>query len=572
MTIDELFSLPICEMKTWLEENYHDPKGKLIDHFWYTDFTEVFGIEFPEDSNWRIVPVWSNYDFDRNNSYYRHYNNILEYTKGEGGNLIFGVVKKSKYGELLSIFVEGVFPRKLNTKFEIKEINYNIFGGHDNQLSRIYIEGKDIVNNSDIYIHRKQVYNEEEKKWFKTLNFIDDHICVIYDKNPIFGAVKKNKHIINDYVNDLENYAKNALELGNKFLQEKYNKFINTNEVKIISNKYKKYGLTPEILMELWLNLYIKNQDVTLDDLNGMFILSNSKENKIIEYRDKYNCYNFLDSTWYKDQFYTSWYSYSSWHSTSLVGFKPLIDSYKFIGYVNNLDKTRELYSSLGSYKNQIKDSKKEYHEEFEKIALDFENDINECYKKVYKDLSDAKKKYLDRVKKLYKDIHNKYQGINDTDINVHENIIDITDNIIKSFKSTALKVMRQEHSNYKVNKKKEPKEYYSKEFLRHCKKMFNVATDLDKIIYFEVHKCYDAPYEIYISDDVPFIDEDSIYEYEEKYGQGSYDKWLNKFCELMPSQDTNISHYNDLYPGCRFYEYIDRNLEQGEEDNDYTG
>ena len=94
----------------------------------------------------------------------------------------------------------------------------------------------------------------------------------------------------------------------------------------------------------------------------------------------------------------------------------------------------------------------------------------------------------------------------------------------------------------------------------------------LDKIIYFEVHKCYDAPHEIYISEDVPFIDEDSIYEYEEKYGQGSYDKWLNKFCELMPSQDTNISHYNDLYPGCRFYEYIDRNLEQGEEDNDYTG
>jgi hypothetical protein len=48
MTIDELFNMPILEMKEWLRENYRDPKGEYKDDYWFTDIKECFGVEFPE--------------------------------------------------------------------------------------------------------------------------------------------------------------------------------------------------------------------------------------------------------------------------------------------------------------------------------------------------------------------------------------------------------------------------------------------------------------------------------------------------------------------------------------------
>ena len=48
MTIDELFNMPILEMKEWLKENYRDPKGKYKGDYWFTDIKECFGVEFPE--------------------------------------------------------------------------------------------------------------------------------------------------------------------------------------------------------------------------------------------------------------------------------------------------------------------------------------------------------------------------------------------------------------------------------------------------------------------------------------------------------------------------------------------
>ena len=67
-------------------------------------------------------------------------------------------------------------------------------------------------------------------------------------------------------------------------------------------------------------------------------------------------------------------------------------------------------------------------------------------------------------------------------------------------------------------------------------------------------------------------MDEDSIYDYEEKYGQGSFDEWIDKFEELRPSGPSDYHSFgSDLYPGCEYNLFVNRNLEfsEGEE---YTG
>ena len=108
------------------------------------------------------------------------------------------------------------------------------------------------------------------------------------------------------------------------------------------------------------------------------------------------------------------------------------------------------------------------------------------------------------------------------------------------------------------------------KEFLDHCKKLFDAAPGLEKIIYYSVHKAYDAPYEVYESDDIDgYIDEDSIYDYEEKYGQGSFNEWFDKFEILRPSGPSDYHLIGqELYPGCCYNMFINRKLEYDEEDN----
>ena len=58
------------------------------------------------------------------------------------------------------------------------------------------------------------------------------------------------------------------------------------------------------------------------------------------------------------------------------------------------------------------------------------------------------------------------------------------------------------------------------------------------------------------------------VYEYEEKYGQGSFDDWLTRFEELSPYPE-NWKEWDDLYPGWECVLYINRDLEPEEEEEE---
>ena len=110
-------------------------------------------------------------------------------------------------------------------------------------------------------------------------------------------------------------------------------------------------------------------------------------------------------------------------------------------------------------------------------------------------------------------------------------------------------------------------------DFLNLCKKMFDASPNLDKIIYYSVHKAYDAPYEIYESDiECGGIGDDAIYDYEEKYGEGSFDNWADEFIRLVPSGPSDYrSLGSDLYPGEEYNLFVNRKLEY-DEGTEYTG
>ena len=48
MTIDELFNMPIFQMKKWLSDNYKDPIGSYKNDYWFTNINECFGVKFPK--------------------------------------------------------------------------------------------------------------------------------------------------------------------------------------------------------------------------------------------------------------------------------------------------------------------------------------------------------------------------------------------------------------------------------------------------------------------------------------------------------------------------------------------
>ena len=90
-------------------------------------------------------------------------------------------------------------------------------------------------------------------------------------------------------------------------------------------------------------------------------------------------------------------------------------------------------------------------------------------------------------------------------------------------------------------------------------------------ILYFSVYKSFDAPHSISLRDDtLDSLSDDVVYEYEEKYGQGSFDEWMEKFYELSPSVPSDWKSYGDeLYPGCNYNNYITRDMEWEEVDNE---
>jgi hypothetical protein len=70
--------------------------------------------------------------------------------------------------------------------------------------------------------------------------------------------------------------------------------------------------------------------------------------------------------------------------------------------------------------------------------------------------------------------------------------------------------------------------------------------------------------------DTLDSLSDDVVYEYEEKYGQGSFDEWMEKFYELSPRVPSDWKSYGDeLYPGCNYNNYITRDMEWEEVDNE---
>lgn len=585
MTIDELFDMSILEMKEWLKKNYRDPKGYYKDDYWFTDINECFGVEFPEGCGWRIIPCMSTYK-DKDNS-------ALEKIKTKYyDHLSVAVTKVSKYGECLTYMLSGRFIYKDAKKkyangktfmgfdyyidrqyfFELESISSNDGYGKDANPSYIFIGGPDIVNNSEIGVHYKlRDNNDYNDKWINKYPFIDVNDFIVYKSKPTLRSVDKNKHTLNEYANKIEEYAKKVQEIGVKAYNDNKAIIDNADFIK----KCKTVHLKSKEIFDVWLTLYIENQNVTFDDVIGMCRLSESKENIIKEYVTKCKC-NFIVKDYADKYGITDRAYYNCYHLCLLYGKNSHTDVSGFFGYIKNLDKTREMYNSLDTYKDTVKNAKEYYRGAYEKIAKTFEEEIINIYNDIYNKIEVKKDEYLASTKVLYELIHKNYPGVNDIDVGIFGDEPDIVNNIHKAFEKSAITLMKNIDPKYKglEHKKIETKTTKEKEddteFLNLCKKLFDVSPKLKKIIYYSVHKAYDAPYEVYEDDCIEEkFSDDTIYDYEEKYGENSFNDWLDEFERLRPADPSDYhSLGQELYPGCSYNMFVNRNLEYDEEDN----
>ena len=584
MTIDELFNMPILEMKEWLKKNYRDPRGEYKNDYWFTDIKECFGVEFPEGCGWRMVPCMSTYR-DKDTS-------ALEKIKTKYyDNLSVAVTKVSKYGECLTYMLSGNFtyndvrkkykdgPHYGFTEYIDRQYSFNLTtisanDGHGSNAisSHIYIGGPDIVNNSEIAVHfQLSEHNDYHNKWMDKYTFIDTNDSIEFKSTPILRSVDKNKHTLNEYANKIEEYAKKVQEIGLKAYNE--NKSI-VNDADF-AKKCKTVKLKPKEIFDLWLVLYIENQNVTFDDVIGMCRLSESKENIIREYVEKCKC-KIIETDWNGKYTLTDSVYYNCYHLCLLYGKHSFTSTSGFNGYLKDLEKTRTMYKSLNNYKDTVKNAKADYKDAYKLMAQTFENKLLDVYEEIREKLEAIKNGYLEKSKEIYKEIHEKYPGVDDIDVGIYEDEDDIVNNIHKAFEKTAPALMKRIDPKYKglSHKKIETKTTKEKEddteFLNLCKKMFDASPKLDKIIYYSVHKSYDAPYEIYESEvECGGLGDDAIYDYEEKYGEGSFDDWAKEFERLMPCGPSDYhSIGSDLYPGEEYNMFVNRKLEydSGEE------
>ena len=587
MTIDELFNMPIFQMKEWLTENYRDPKGTYKNDYWFTDIKECFGVEFPEGCGWRIVPCMSTY---RDKDY-----NALEKIKTKYyDTLNVAVTKVSKYGECLTYMLSGNFTRHderkkyadgkkhfgfteyidRTYKFNLTNISANDGNGSSSINSHIYIDGPDIVNNSEIGVYYQLHANDYSNNWMNKYAFIDVNDSIEYKSAPILRSVDKNKHSLNEYANKIEEYAKKVQDIGLKAYND--NKSI-VDDAGFIK-KCKTVHLKPKEIFDLWLALYIDNQNVTFDDVIGMCRLSESKENIIKEYVEKCKC-RVIEKNWNNVWTLTDSVYYNCYHLCLLYGKNSFTSTLGFNGYLKDLEKTRTMYKSLNNYKDTIKNAKSDYKDSYKLMAQTFEIKLLDIYNEIYDKIEAVKNEYLEKSKEIYKEIHEKYPGVDDIDVGIYEDEDDIVNNIHKAFEKTAPLLMKRIDPKYKglSHKKIEIKTTKEKEddteFLNLCKKMFDDAPNLKKIVYYSVSKAYDAPYEIYESDvECGGIGDDAIYDYEEKYGEGSFDEWANKFIDLIPAGPSDYhSIGSDLYPGEEYNLFVNRKLEY-DEGTEYTG
>ena len=564
MTIDELFSKPISSMRDWMKGHCcADINGYQRYGYWFFNIDDIFyDLTIPKDSDWRIVPVMSGYD-------YRNHTFLDEVVgKSRFNMLYFGLAKKSKYGELLIYVLCGHL--EVNTSdnyrgdylFILDKIFCN---DHDSvDECRVYLDGKDIVNNSELAVHYRSTDNGEDR-WINEYEFLDKYTSINYPASPVLNALSKNKHSLNEYAFELENYAKSVQEIGaSAYNSNKH--IIDDNDFKI---KCDVVGIKPEDVFSIWLSLYIENQDVTFDDAFGIISIIQSDEEVFQNYVSSCGG-KMMKKTWDdKWEIYPYCY-YHPYHLAPLFGKKCNVDVKGIIPLVKNLAKTREIYLSINGYKNDLKNASEEYKERFTEIAQDFENKINAIYDKIHKELNLVKDGYLNNVEDLYNRIHKKYPSVNDNDLGVYKNLPNIIENIGVAFEKTSVKLMKLVNPDCKetqedVNSNKDECGFSDK-FKEHAKILFDTCPELERIPYFAAGKEYDAPYDLYeddyISEQIP---EDAIYDYEEKYGKRSFRNWEDTFEFLKPQVD-DWHEWTDLYPGQKCILYINRNLEPEDE------
>ena len=173
MTIDELFNMPIFQMKKWLSDNYKDPIGSYKNDYWFTNINECFGVKFPKGCGWRIIPCMSTFKDDRSSALDKI--KIRQYN-----TLNVAVTKVSKYGECLTYMLSGNFIKydynekehweftdymnRSPYKFNLTEISANEEYRNNSKSSHIYIGGPDIVNNSEIGVYYHNLFDNNVNK------------------------------------------------------------------------------------------------------------------------------------------------------------------------------------------------------------------------------------------------------------------------------------------------------------------------------------------------------------------------------------------------------------------------
>ena len=562
MKIEELFDMPINKMRDWMRDNFKKIEPKVKYENAYFDFFESFGLE--ESKNWRNMPIVS-YDWCRGN-----YGSILNRMIDNWESVYFAVAKISKYGEcLVYVFVGNWYyddedhahyhdPKHL----EIDKIYCNDTNG--NEKCHCFAEGPDIVNNSRLCVYEDEgntsTSYDHNHTWFKAFPWLDIHPSVYFKTMPTIGGIKKNKHTINEYNEKIEKFAKRVMESSPKF-NELYKASLDD-----LKEKSKSIKIDSKYVSEIWRALFVENEETTLDDVIGIIRLLQSEEQLVIDYVD--SCkgesieYDKWDKKW---EICESFYGPHPYRFCKLYDTKAYVDTTKYIGFVKDLEATRKMYSSIDNYKNTIDSAKKEYKEEFKKLASEFETNIMEAYMLAVDKLRFSKDNYLKKTKELYDSIHNKYAGVNDLDVGIFDDQPNIIEDVKNEFFKTSIKLMRLLQPSYK-NKKNEKKENdkssFSNEFISQAKILFDACPDVDKIPFFAEGKAYDAPYEQYERDVdiVEHIGDEAVYEYEEKHGQGSYVEWEEKFLELAPHYKVDC---DDCYPGWTRFYCITRNFDE---------
>lgn len=560
MTINELLNLPIHKMKDWLGDNFIENMGDEINDYVFFNLHDSFGIEFPNDCGWKIIPAMTTYVSKDN---FGRKENVLYQLSRCHNYLLLSVLKESKFGEVLIYTLIGNIYKTKRDKygFDLNRIEYN----YCNCSSIVFVDGPTIVNNSPIALHYK--FNDEiyknSLKLFEGYEFLDEkYYSVRYTQKPIVGGISKNKHTLQEYADSLESFAQSVSSKVTPF----YYTNMDLTKDKQYIDKCKKLKVNPNEVFDLWIGLYAINQDVTIDDTLGIIRLSLSGEARIKEYRDRYKC-KVLDRLFYDKLSLCKDHYFNPYHLCLLLWKKSSVDVENYAGYLKNLKETRRLYQTLDIYRDIVKTSKLEYTNLYKKTALKFETEIIKVWDEVAGKLEGIKNKYISELTTIEDNIHKNYPEVNDSDVGILEKDVDILDDLKNAFSKTStipIKLLDPGYKKQDIQPSQESQEMFSEAFKNHANLLFDASPDLKEILYYEIWKCEDAPYSLGSSEQCGVSDE-AIYDYEEKYGVGSFKEYKKLFKNLAPKESTEGC--DDIFPGQSILFYITRDLDVKVED-----